>query len=88
MIQEIVTKADGIVFSTPEYHGSMSSVAKLIIENLSYPSVLADKPVVMMSCRRRHRSDQNAGAIAWYTVPHWRHRVAFPGQCAARSQSI
>ena len=36
-IQAIVTKADGIVFSTPEYHGSMSSVAKLIIENLSYP---------------------------------------------------
>ena len=48
VIQEIVTKADGIVFSTPEYHGSMSSVAKLIIENLSHPSVLADKPVVMM----------------------------------------
>ena len=47
-IQAIVAKADGIVFSTPEYHGSMSSVAKLIIENLSYPSVLADKPVVMM----------------------------------------
>ena len=48
MIQEIVSQADGIVFSTPEYHGSMSASAKLIIENLSFPSVLALKPVVMM----------------------------------------
>ena len=48
MIQEMVTQADGIVFSTPEYHGSMSAAAKLIIENLSFPSVLANKPVVMM----------------------------------------
>lgn len=48
MIQEMVTQADGIVFCTPEYHGSMSAAAKLIIENLSFPSVLADKPVAMM----------------------------------------
>ncbi len=48
MIQQMIIRADGIVFSTPEYHGGLSSVAKLIIENLSYPSVLADKPVVMM----------------------------------------
>ena len=47
-IQEMVTKAHGIVFTTPEYHGSISATAKLIIENLSFPSVLADKPVVMM----------------------------------------
>ena len=47
-IQEIVKNADGVVFATPEYHGSMSANAKLIIENLAYPSVLAGKPVVMM----------------------------------------
>ena len=48
MIQEIVKSANGIIFATPEYHGSMSASAKLIIENLAFPSVLAGKPVVMM----------------------------------------
>ena len=48
-IQQVVKRADGVVFSTPEYHGSMSATAKLIIENLSFPSVLADKPIVMMA---------------------------------------
>ncbi len=47
-IQEIVSKATGVVFSTPEYHGSYSSAAKLIIENLGFPSVLAGKPVALM----------------------------------------
>lgn len=47
-IQDIVQNSDGVLFSTPEYHGSMSAIAKLIIENLGYPSVLAGKPVVMM----------------------------------------
>lgn len=47
-IQELVSKATGVVFSTPEYHGTYSSAAKLIIENLGFPSVLASKPVALM----------------------------------------
>ena len=47
-IQEIVSKSTGVVFSTPEYHGSYSSAAKLIIENLGFPSVLASKPVALV----------------------------------------
>ncbi len=47
-IQELVSKATGVVFSTPEYHGTYSSAAKLIIENLGFPSVLASKPVALV----------------------------------------
>ena len=46
-IKDICSQADGIIFSTPEYHGSMSACAKLIIENLGFPSVLAGKPTVI-----------------------------------------
>ena len=47
-IQELVSKSTGVVFSTPEYHGTYSSAAKLIIENLGFPSVLASKPVALV----------------------------------------
>ncbi len=47
-LQERVARATGVVFSTPEYHGSFSSVTKLIIENLGFPSVLATKPVALL----------------------------------------
>ena len=47
-LQKIVSEATGVVFSTPEYHGSYSSVTKLIIENLGFPSVLASKPVALL----------------------------------------
>ena len=48
IIKRICANANGIIFSTPEYHGSMSAIAKLIIENLGFPSVLAGKPIVIM----------------------------------------
>ncbi|MEE8332356.1 MAG: NAD(P)H-dependent oxidoreductase [Alphaproteobacteria bacterium] len=47
-IQDLVSRATGIVFSTPEYHGTYSAVTKLIIENLGFPSVLAGKPVALI----------------------------------------
>ena len=47
-LQDIVSGATGVIFSTPEYHGSFSSMAKLIIENLGFPSVLAGKPVALV----------------------------------------
>ena len=40
--------ADGVIFATPEYHGTFSAVAKLIIENLGFPSALKGKPVVLL----------------------------------------
>ncbi len=47
-LQEKVRQASGVVLATPEYHGSFSSVMKLVIENLGFPSVLSGKPVALL----------------------------------------
>jgi len=47
-LREQVLAATGLVLATPEYHGSFSSVMKLVIENLGYPSVLNGKPVALL----------------------------------------
>lgn len=47
-IRAIVTNATGVIFATPEYHGSPAAMAKLIIENLGFPSTLAGKPIAIM----------------------------------------
>lgn len=44
----IVKTATGVIFATPEYHGSYSSIIKLIIENLGFPSALAGKPIALL----------------------------------------
>ena len=46
--QELLRSATGVVLSTPEYHGSYSSVIKLVIENLGFPSGLSGKPVALL----------------------------------------
>ncbi len=48
LLQQEVAHATGVVLATPEYHGSFSSVMKLVIENLGFPSVLAGKPVALL----------------------------------------
>ena len=45
---ERVKGCDGILLSTPEYHGSFSSTIKLLIDNLGFPSALAGKPIAML----------------------------------------
>jgi NAD(P)H-dependent FMN reductase len=47
-LREVVQRASGVVIATPEYHGSFSSVTKLLIENMGFPSALAGKPVALM----------------------------------------
>jgi len=47
-LKEGVDECDAVVFATPEYHGTFSAYAKLIIENLSYPSLLKGKPVGLL----------------------------------------
>ena len=47
-LRETISDATGLVFATPEYHGTYSAVTKLIIENLGFPSVLASKPVALL----------------------------------------
>jgi chromate reductase len=48
ILREQVSAATGVIFATPEYHGSFSSVLKLAIENMGFPSVLAGKPVALL----------------------------------------
>ncbi|HJL43428.1 MAG TPA: NAD(P)H-dependent oxidoreductase [Myxococcales bacterium LLY-WYZ-16_1] len=47
-LQELVSSATALLFATPEYHGTMAAKAKLIIENLGFPSVVAGKPVALL----------------------------------------
>src|SRR5579863_585516 len=47
-LQEAVKHATLVILATPEYHGSLSSVMKLVIENLGFPSVLAGKPIALL----------------------------------------
>ena len=47
-IQRLIEGATGVIFATPEYHGSFSSVIKLVIENLGFPSLLAGKPIALL----------------------------------------
>jgi FMN reductase len=47
-LQQTVAAATGVILATPEYHGSFSSVMKLVIENLGFPSALQGKPVALL----------------------------------------
>ena len=46
--QQTVKGATGVILASPEYHGGISSPMKLAIDNLGFPSVLADKPVSIL----------------------------------------
>jgi NAD(P)H-dependent FMN reductase len=43
-----VADAAGVVIATPEYHGGMSAMTKLCIENMGFPSAMAGKPVALL----------------------------------------
>ncbi|MCZ6557183.1 MAG: NAD(P)H-dependent oxidoreductase, partial [SAR324 cluster bacterium] len=47
-LQQSVSAAAGVILATPEYHGSYSSVIKLMIENLGFPNALSGKPVALL----------------------------------------
>jgi NAD(P)H-dependent FMN reductase len=47
-LRATVEGATGVVLATPEYHGSFAAMAKLIVENLGFPSMLAGKPVALL----------------------------------------
>src|SRR5438552_16542171 len=72
LIQKQISEATGVILATPEYHGSFSSVMKLLIENLGFPSVLAGKPVALVGVA--------AGAIgAIKSLEHLRGVVSHVG---------
>ena len=43
-----VRSAAGLVLATPEYHGGMSALIKLCVENLGFPSAMSGKPVALL----------------------------------------
>ncbi len=47
-LQRRIHDAAAVILATPEYHGSFSSVIKLAIENMGFPSALAGKPVGLL----------------------------------------
>jgi chromate reductase, NAD(P)H dehydrogenase (quinone) len=47
-LRAAVRDAAGVVLSTPEYHGGMSAMIKLAIENMGFPSALQGKPVAVL----------------------------------------
>ena len=47
-LQRRIAAAAAVVLVTPEYHGSFSSVIKLAIENMGFPSPMAGKPVGLL----------------------------------------
>ncbi|MFQ5750633.1 MAG: NADPH-dependent FMN reductase [bacterium] len=47
-LQQTVSEATGVILATPEYHGSYSSVMKLVIDNLGFPSALSGKPISLL----------------------------------------
>jgi FMN reductase len=48
LLRNQVSEATGVILATPEYHGGYSSVIKLVIENLGFPSALKAKPVALL----------------------------------------
>ena len=47
-LQKLVGGATAVILSTPEYHGSYSSLIKLTIEHLGFPSSLGGKPIALL----------------------------------------
>ena len=47
-LRAAVQDAAGVVLATPEYHGGMSAMIKLCIENLGFPSALSGKPTALL----------------------------------------
>lgn len=47
-LRESVLKTIGMALAAPEYYGSFSSIMNLVVENLGFPSVLAEKPTALL----------------------------------------
>src|SRR5215467_7655798 len=47
-LRAAVKDAAGLVLATPEYHGGMSALVKLVVENLGFPSAMSGKPTALL----------------------------------------
>ena len=94
-LQETVRGATAVILATPEYHGSFSSVMKLMIENLGFPSVLRGKPVALLgvaggsigaikSLEQLRGVCSHVGAVVLpgpVSIPHVRSAFNEDGEC-------
>ena len=66
-----VKAAHGLIIATPEYHGSFSSLLKLVVENLGYPSALNGKPVALLGVAGGSagatKSIEKLQSVCWHT---------------------
>ena len=62
-LREKVLAADGLLIATPEYHGSISSTLKLVIDNLGYPSTLEGKPIAIFGVAMGPSADNAVGHL-------------------------
>lgn len=70
-LRQKVLAADGLLFATPEYHGSISSTMKLIIDNLGFPSTLEGKTAAILGVAMGPSADNALG--------HLRHIITHVG---------
>ncbi|MEE9255932.1 MAG: NAD(P)H-dependent oxidoreductase, partial [bacterium] len=70
-LREKVLAADGLLIATPEYHGSISSTLKLIIDNLGFPSTLEGKVIAIFGVAMGPSADN--------AVIHLRHILTHIG---------
>ncbi len=47
-LKEAVVNATGVIMASPEYHGGVCAMSKLVIENLGFPSQLSGKPMALL----------------------------------------
>ena len=94
-LQEAIRGATAVILATPEYNGSFSSVMKLVIENLGFPSVLGGKPVALLgvaggsigaikSLEQLRGVCSHVGAIVLpgpVSIPHVRSAFNEDGEC-------
>ncbi|MFP6871272.1 MAG: NAD(P)H-dependent oxidoreductase [Nitrospinota bacterium] len=62
-LRELALAADALLFATPEYHGSISSTLKLIIDNLGFPSTLEGKTIAILGVAMGPSADNAVGHL-------------------------
>lgn len=77
-LRALLGEAEAVVLGTPLYNGSYSSVTKLIIDNLGYPSVLAGVPAALVGVAASPTGADRALAHLEEVCRHIRCRI-IPG---------
>ncbi len=69
-LRQKVLAAEGILIATPEYHGSISSTLKLVIDNLGYPSTFEGKTIAILGVAMGPNGARNALAHLRHILTH------------------